>query len=453
MGLNLKLHEYYSEFTNFDPTGIGTILIALCIMVFAGYGLSRLTKLIRLPNVTGYIFAGIIIGPYVLDLIPGEIISGLGFLSDLALSFIAFGIGKFFKKDVLKKSGPKALVISFSETFLSAALVTLATKFIFGLQWDFALLLGAIATAISPASTMQTINQYKAKGHFVDNLLQIVAVDNVICLIIFTVAIAIVQGNAIGGGAQIMDVIWPLIFNLIFIVTGFLFGVILAYLIRGRGESNRLIILVGMLFLLTGAGALLGVSPLLSCMAFGTSYINFTKDDKLFKQLNSFTPPIMLLFFVLGGLKMNLASFKTIGLIGLVYFFTRALSKYFGVFGGATLAKSDKETRNYLGLALFPQAGVAIGLAFMGERALRGHLSSNGQDLGELFMTIILASSLLFEMVGPVLAKFAIFRSGSVADYTPKPFRKEKEVIVGSELMPMSHGLEDDDDENKVIPQ
>ncbi len=451
MGLNLKLHEYY---TNLDSTGVASILVAVCIMLFAGYGLSRLTKLMRLPNVTGYILAGVIIGPYILDLVPGTIIEGLGFLSDLALSFIAFGIGKFFKKDVIKKGGPKVLVITLCESLLAGTLVTLATRFIFNLEWDFSLLLGAIATATAPASTMQTINQYKAKGEFVDTLLQVVALDDVICLLLFTIAIAVVQGNASGGTTQPMDIVWPLIYNVIFIAVGFLFGVILAYLIRGRGESNRLIILVAMLFLLTGAGALLGVSPLLSCMAFGASYINFTKDDELFKQLNSFTPPIMLLFFVLSGLKMDLASFATVGLVGVVYFFVRIIGKYFGTFGGAAAVKTEKSTRDYLGLALIPQAGVAIGLAFMGERYLRGHMSADGVDLGSMFMSIILASSILYEIVGPVVAKFAIFRSGSVPSYVPKPLRKEKEVVVGSELTPMSHGIDEaEEEETKIIPQ
>ncbi|MDY0100552.1 MAG: cation:proton antiporter, partial [Bacilli bacterium] len=411
-----------------------------------------LTKLIRLPNVTGYIVAGVLIGPFVLDLVPQDLILGMSFLSNIALSFIAFGIGKFFKKDVIKKGGPKVLVISLSETLLAGVLVTLATKFIFGLQWDFALLLGAIATATAPASTMQTINQYKAKGEFVDTLLQVVAIDNVICLLLFTVAIAIVQGNYGSGGTQVMDVIWPLIFNIIFIAVGFLFGVILSYLIKGRGESNRLIILVAMLFLLTGAGSLLGVSPLLSCMAFGASYINFTKDDELFKQLNSFTPPIMLLFFVLSGLRMDLSAFLSIGLIGIVYFAMRFVGKYFGVFGGASIVKSEKTTRNYLGLGLIPQAGVAIALAFMGQQALKGTADADGKDLGVLFMNIVLVASLLYEMVGPVLAKFAIFRSGNVPDYTPKRLRGEKPV-ADVELIPMSHSEGDEDEDNIVIPQ
>ena len=452
MGLNLKLHEYYSDFFKFDTSGVGRILVAVCIMLFAGYGLSRLTKLIRLPNVTGYIVAGVLIGPFVLDLVPQDLILGMSFLSNIALSFIAFGIGKFFKKDVIKKGGPKVLVISLSETLLAGVLVTLATKFIFGLQWDFALLLGAIATATAPASTMQTINQYKAKGEFVDTLLQVVAIDNVICLLLFTVAIAIVQGNYGSGGTQVMDVIWPLIFNIIFIAVGFLFGVILSYLIKGRGESNRLIILVAMLFLLTGAGSLLGVSPLLSCMAFGASYINFTKDDELFKQLNSFTPPIMLLFFVLSGLRMDLSAFLSIGLIGIVYFAMRFVGKYFGVFGGASIVKSEKTTRNYLGLGLIPLAGVAIALAFMGQQALKGTADADGKDLGVLFMNIVLVASLLYEMVGPVLAKFAIFRSGNVPGYTQKRLRGEKNV-ADVELIKMSHSEGDEDEDNIVIPQ
>ena len=155
----------------YDGLGVATVLIALAIMLLAGFALSRLTKLLKLPNVTGYIIAGVLIGPYVLNMIPGKIIDSMSFLSDLALGFIAFGVGKFFKKNVIKSTGLKIIVITLFEALLAGILVTVFVGVCFpSLGWSFALLLGAIATATDPASTMMTINQYKAKGDFFNTI-------------------------------------------------------------------------------------------------------------------------------------------------------------------------------------------------------------------------------------------------------------------------------------------
>ena len=261
----------------YDGLGVATVLIALGIMFLAGFALSRLTKLLKLPNVTGYIIAGVLIGPYVLNMIPSQVSDGMKFLSDLALGFIAFGVGKFFKKNVLKSAGIKTIIITIFEALLAGLLVTLVIGICFpNLGWSFALLLGAIATATAPASTMMTINQYKAKGEFVNTLLQVVALDDVVCLLVFSVVTAIVTGTN-GEGIDVLSIILPILYNIGFIFVGLISGFLLGFLVRKRSSNSQLIIAVALICMISGACIVLNISPLLSCMVFGATYINFTK--------------------------------------------------------------------------------------------------------------------------------------------------------------------------------
>lgn len=212
------------------------ILMILSIILFAGFIMTRLTNTLNLPKVSGYILAGILIGPCCLNYIPEDIIGHMGFLSDLALAFIAFSVGKFFKKEVLLRTGKKIIIITLFEALAAGILVTVFVKLVFGLEWEFSLLLGAIATATAPASTMMTINQYKAKGEFVDTLLQIVALDDVVCLLAFSIVSAVASGKA-SGGAGIDDIVLPLIYNLLAILLGFFCGYFLSRLLKiGRAH-------------------------------------------------------------------------------------------------------------------------------------------------------------------------------------------------------------------------
>ena len=383
-------------------------LLVLSIILFAGFIMTRLTNTLNLPKVSGYILAGILIGPCSLNFIPQHMIDSMGFVSDLALAFIAFGVGKFFKKEVLMKTGKKIIVITISEALTAGVLVTVILKFIFRLDWDFALILGAIATATAPASTMMTINQYKAKGEFVNTLLQIVALDDVVCLLAFSIVAAIANGRA-SGALTVNDILIPIMLNLFAICLGFFCGYFLSrLLIPARSRDNRLILAIAMLLGLSGICAAADISPLLSCMVFGAAYINLTRDKKLFRQINNFTPPVMSIFFIVSGMNLNVNALGTVGVIGVAYFLIRIAGKYLGTYFSCLAMGTSKEIRRYMGLALIPQAGVAIGLAFLGQRLLP-------PETGNLMLTIILSSSVLYEMVGPISAKAALFLSGSIA--------------------------------------
>ncbi|MCI9337536.1 MAG: cation:proton antiporter, partial [Lachnospiraceae bacterium] len=383
------------------------VLLTLSIILFSGFILTRMTNTLNMPKVSGYILAGILIGPCCLNFIPAPMIEGMGFVSDLALAFIAFGVGKFFKKEVLMRTGKRIIVITLSEALLAGVLVTVVLKLVFGLNWEFALILGAIATATAPASTMMTINQYKAKGEFVDTLLQIVALDDVVCLLAFSIVSAIINGNE-AGGFSAHDILIPVAYNLLVIVLGVFCGYFLSrLLIPARSKDNRLILAIAMLLGLSGICAAIDISPLLSCMVFGAVYINLTRDKKLFRQINSFTPPVMSIFFIVSGMNLDIGALQTVGAIGVGYFIVRIVGKYMGTYISCMFMKTSREIRNFMGLALIPQAGVAIGLAFLGQRMLP-------PETGNMMLTIILSSSVLYEMVGPVSAKGALLLSGSI---------------------------------------
>ncbi|MDE7158634.1 MAG: cation:proton antiporter [Clostridiales bacterium] len=399
-------------------TSVSVIIISVALMLLVGFLFTRITKLLKLPNVTAYILAGIVIGPFCLDLVPAPVIKGTDFISDIALAFIAFSVGEFFKFSTLKKNGAKVVVITLFEALVASVVIFILTFFILRLGFAFSLVLAALASATAPASTMMTIRQTKAKGDFVDTLLSVVALDDVVSLIAFSVAISVALAT-MGGQLSAGDILLPIAYNIVLVGVGILFGFLLKFLMKKRSTDNRLIVAVAFIFAICGIGAALSVSPLLGCMAMGTMYINVSNDEKLFKQLNYFSPPILLLFFVRSGLSFRLDvlfDFSTgIGgvpllAIGALYFIVRIAGKYGGAFLGCLTAKKPKKVRNFLGLALIPQAGVSIGLAALGARYLGG-------VEGDMLQTVILASSILYELIGPACAKLSLYLSGS---YGPK---------------------------------
>ena len=411
----MQLFKFATQIQSEQP--VASIIISVALMLIAGFLLTRVTKLLRLPNVTAYIVAGILIGPYCLNLVPQRFIDGTSFLSDIALAFIAFSTGEFFKLDVLKKNGMKVVWITVFESVLASLFVFVLTFFILHMDLAFSIVLSALASATAPASTMMTIRQTGAKGDFVDTLLQVVALDDVVGLVLYSVAISIALASLSGSqGFSFQTIGKPILLNMLTLFIGACFGLAMKLLMpQSRSTDNKLIISVALLFAFCGVCVLLDVSPLLGCMVMGTVYTNIAENDKLFKQLGYFSPPILLLFFVRSGMNFKLdALFNASGdldgvpliVVGVSYFLVRIVGKYAGAWLGCFVVKKDKLVRNYLGLALIPQAGVAIGLAALGARTLGGTM---GSDLE----TIILASSVLYELLGPGCAKLALYLSKS----------------------------------------
>ena len=362
---------------------VSVIIVSIALMLICGFAVTRITKRLRLPNVTAYIVAGILIGPYCLNLVPKGVVTGMDFIADIALAFIAFSTGEFFKFDTLKKSGAKVVVITVFEAVLASVLVFIVTYFVLGLELNFSIVLAALASATAPASTVMTIRQTHARGDFVDTLLQVVALDDVVGLVAYSVAISVALASATGA-FHAASVLKPLAVNVLVFLLGGLFGVFLKLLLHKRSTDNRLIVSVALLFAFCGICAMLDVSPLLGCMSMGMIYINLVNTSESIG-----TTPLLV--------------------VGVLYFLVRIIGKYAGAFFGCLVTKKDKKVRNFLGLALIPQAGVAIGLAATGARTLGG-------EPGKALETIILASSVLYELIGPACAKLSLYLSGSYSN-------------------------------------
>ena len=402
----------YEQLNAVSPVSV--VIIAIGIMLAVGVFVTRFTGLLRLPNVTAYILTGVFLGPFCANLVPQSVVQGMDFIPDIALAFIAFSAGEFFKLSTLRANGTKVILITLFESLVASILIFILTFFILHLGLPFSIILAALASATAPASTLMTIRQTGAKGDFVNTLLSVVALDDVVSLVAFSIAVSVAIA-ALGGRFSMGDSVKPFLLNILMVVVGAILGLLLKFRMAHHGTDNRLIVAIAILFAICGLGAAIGVSPLLGCMTIGMVYINTTEDERLFKQLNYFSPPILLLFFVKSGIEFRLNTLLDIKsavagtsllLIGVLYFIVRIVGKYAGAFTGCLLCKSAKEQRNYLGLALIPQAGVSIGLAALGARLLGGETGANLQ-------TIILSSSILYELVGPACAKLSLYLSHS----------------------------------------
>ncbi|MDX9873196.1 MAG: cation:proton antiporter [Clostridia bacterium] len=405
----------------FKPVHDNSYTILLFTLILgSGFLMTRVTKVAKLPHVTGYLLAGILIGPSVLKLVDIQTVMQLDVVTDIALAIIAFSVGRFFKLSKLKSNGMKSVVLTLFESGSAMFLIMVSMHYLFDLPWTFCLMLGAIGSATSSASTMMTIRQYKAKGVFVDSILQVTALDDAFALVAFSVSAAVLQAAEIGH-LTFSIVMIPVIKNIGAVALGFGSAYILKYLIAKRNsDDHRLVVLMIIIFGLAGVCSELSVSPLLSCMVLGATYRNITNDKQLFRLLNFFAPPILLTFFVVSGMKLDLHMLIVAGGMGIAYFFIRIVGKYLGAFAGASVCKMDKSIRNYLGLALFPQAGVSIGLAALGQRLLP-------PDMANLLTTIILSSAVLYEVAGPAAAKFAIVLSGSIPKDDQEEFQEQEQ--------------------------
>lgn len=425
------MEKLYEKLEGVSPVSV--VILAVAIILGAGFLMTRITKLLRLPNVTAYILAGIIIGPFCLKAVPQKVIDGSAFVSDIALAFIAFSAGEFFRLSAFKGKGKQLLIITVMEALAASLFVFVLAFFVLRLGLSMSLVFAALASATAPASTLMTIRQTKAKGDFVDTLISVVALDDVVSLLAFSIAISIATAS-INGSIEAKNVVMPIVYNVLMIILGALEGFLLKFLMEKRSTDNRLIVSVSLLFSLCGVGAALNVSPLLACMVMGAVYINASGDDRLFKQLNYFSPPILLFFFVRSGMSFQLdglfnSSLSVNGIpllvIGVSYFLVRILGKYIGAYAGCKICKKPSKTTNTLGLALIPQAGVAIGLSELAARTIGG-------EVGVIVQTVIMSSSILYELIGPAMAKLALVLSGAIGgeETVVVPQKTEREILI-----------------------
>lgn len=387
-----------------------TTFFYLALMLFAGLLFGRAVKLIKLPNVTGYLIAGLVLGPYVLNVFPLDLVTDLELISEMALAFIAFSIGAEFKLSYLKKVGIMPVIIAICEAMFAAILVT-GVLVAFGFDFEIALLLGAIASATAPAATIMVVKQYKAKGPVTQTLLSVVALDDAVALIAFGFSIAIVNSMQHPGQVSlIVSILTPFIEIIGSLLLGFLLGYLFTIPLRFfKKNSNRLIIICGFVFLGTALATLLNLSPLLLCMSMGAMLVNVSDSaESLFKLSDGVTPPIYLLFFVVSGAELNVSVLPQIGIIGLLYVISRVVGKVAGASLGAVFTKAPATVRKYIGYTLVPQAGVAIGLSLIASQAL--------PDYGQTIRAVVLCATLIYELVGPAITKTALVKAGEIKE-------------------------------------
>lgn len=378
------------------------IALLLCLLV------SKIMKKINLPNVTGYLIIGLLIGPYCLGIFSHETISIFSIIPDIALGFIAFSIGAEFNLSYLKKVGKSPIIISTIQGFGVAIFVTLVLV-ITGNDFSFSLLLGAIASATAPAATLMVIRQYKAKGPVTSMLLPVVAIDDAIAIMAFSISAAIANAlNSPEGLSFANAVVNPLTEILGAMLFGAVLGLIMTLLTKWfTGRGNRLSVVIVFILIGVGVSNLLGLSSLMTCMTMSALYVNISNvSDKVFEQVDRFTPPLFMLFFFISGADLDISVIPTVGLVGLLYILARAIGKILGTYLGAEVAKAEPVIKKYLGLTMLPQAGVAIGLSAIAMDVV--------PQYGVAIRTIVLSATVIYELTGPVITKLALKKAGEI---------------------------------------
>lgn len=385
-----------------------SILFYLALILFSGLIFGRVVKMVKLPNVTGYLIVGLIIGPYCLKLIPLNTVVEFELISEIALAFIAFTIGSEFKISYLKKVGMTPIVIAIFEALTATVLVT-GVLVLFGFDTEISLLLGAIASATAPAATIMVVKQYNAKGPVTETLLSVVALDDAVALIAFGFSMAIVNSmQNPGQSSVIMSAVLPIIEIVGSVVIGLVLGLLFTVPLRFfKKDSNRLIITVGFIFLGSALASMLGLSPLLLCMFMGATLVNVSKSAKsIFKLVDSVSSPIFLMFFVVSGAELDITFLPKIGLIGILYIVFRVAGKVAGASIGAIIMKAPETVKKYIGFTLIPQAGVAIGLSLIASQTL--------QEYGQTIRAVILSATLIYELIGPAFTKIGLMKAGEI---------------------------------------
>ena len=406
------------------------VLLSLSIALFAGLMLSRLAKLVKLPAVTAYLVAGILIGPYLLGALGFK---GLGFvsmediksysiLSDTALGFIAFSIGNEFRLSDLKTTGKQATVIGIFQAVFTTLIVDgvlIGVHFIIPdkLPLPSAIILGAVAAATAPAATLMVVKQYKAKGPLTDILLPIVALDDAVGLVLFAIHFGVAKALISGNVDLLSIVLEPLLEVILSLGLGALMGALFSYFERFfHSRSKRLSMSVTFIFLTVALSMLefnvfgihIAFSSLLVCMMLGTIFCNVCDfSEELMDRVDRWSAPLFILFFVISGAELELSVFRdpVIVIIGVIYIITRCIGKYFGAYSSSKFMKCNDNIVKYLGITLFPQAGVALGMAIKAE--------SLG-EAGAVVANITLFSVLIYELIGPFLTKVSLTKAGEI---------------------------------------
>ena len=433
-------------------------VLYLGVLLLLGLASTRVVKLVKLPNVTGYLVVGLIasILCIVIDqfwLKDAVLASGLtklnNVVSNVALGFIALSIGEEFKLSKIKAQGSKIAVITILQALFAAILVDIALIFackLLGLNIGIAICLGAIATATAPAATLMVIHQYKARGELVDSLLPVVAGDDAIGLVIFSISVSIAKIFVSGAKVTVLSLlVIPLIEIVGSLIVGALYGFLMHILIKFfKSRNNHAIVIITFTLLAAGtcialnritiAGESLEFSNLLCCMMVGAVYVNVAKPierpiiERDTELIDRWTPFLFMLFFVLSGTHLATSAYEIIStnevkflipvmIVFAIYIVMRSVGKYTGAYVGCKLMHESDKVTKYLGITLLPQAGVAIGMA----NQISGMQEFQVNNIGNIIVTVVLCATLVYELVGPLLTKMALEKAGEIPEVEPVP--------------------------------
>ena len=392
------------------------VLLKLGIVLVAGLIGGRLARMVKLPEVTGYLLSGLFLGPSLLNLISAADSASFSVISDVALAAIAFSIGSEFLVKDMKKLGRAIIIITLLEVVGAVFVVFFVVYVLFGQPFALAIVIASMSAATAPAATLMVIRQYRASGPLSKTILPVVALDDVFGIVAFGIAMSVAKLTMGGTGQSGLSMfVQPFMEIIGSLALGAVFGFILLFLSkRAQTEEETQIFVITAIALTTGLAVLLGWSPLLACIMAGAVVFNLLPGPvRIHNALNHFTPPVYLLFFTLAGASLDLKILSDVGLLGLAYICARAGGKILGAWLGAKAVKAEDAIRKNLGFALLPQGGISIGLSVIVRQQL--------PEYAVPIITIIMFSVLVFETTGPIFAKIAIKRAGEIGGMDRQP--------------------------------
>lgn len=385
------------------------LLLKISIVLVIGAMGGKIAQFFKLPNVSGYLVAGLLLGPSFTKYISSTDISSFSVISELALAIIAFSIGsEFIIKDMLKL-GKSIAIITLAEVVGAIAIVFSVMYFVFNQPFAFSIVIASMSAATAPAATLLVIKQFNAKGPLTKTILPVVALDDVFGIIAFGIAMSLAKLSLGGHDLSFAEMLsGPFIEIGGSLLLGLGLGIVLSYLVKKSSNRDELQAMsLAAIGIATGLSSFFGFSPLLTCIMMGTTLVNMLhKAKRVFDSVSDFATPVYVLFFTLAGASLDLSILASVGLMGVAYICARASGKALGAYLGAKTVKAEEVVRKYLGLALLPQGGISIGLVVLVRQQLPQYAAA--------ISTIIMFSVLIYEVSGPIFAKIAIDKAGEI---------------------------------------
>lgn len=385
------------------------VLLKIGVVLVVGLIGGKVARIFKLPNVSGYLVAGLFLGPSFFEYISAADAESLSVISEVALAIIAFSIGSEFVLKDMRKLGKSIVIITLLEVIGAIAVVFGLMYFVFKQPFAFSIVIASMSAATAPAATLMVIRQYRADGPLTRTILPVVALDDVFGIMAFGIAMSLARLSVGGSDSTLLQMLWVPIFEIVgSLGLGAILGFILAWVSHKAGDRDELQgIALAAIALATGLSTVLGMSPLLTNIVMGTVVVNVMRHStRVFSAVNDFASPVYILFFTLAGASLDLRILMSVGVMGICYIIARALGKGIGAYAGAKYVGAPDTVRKYLGLGLLPQGGISIGLSVLVRQLLPQYAVS--------ITTIIMFSVLVYETTGPIFAKIAISKAGEI---------------------------------------